>query len=369
MRYLYIGTYTQHESQGIYICRFDPATGAIEVAGTAKDHLNPSFLTLDPTGRHLYAANEMVDGAVASYAVDPETGALTLMGRQASRGSSSEDGASLAPQEVEPRRGKAAEDRTPPAGAHPCHVSIAGDSLLVTNYTGGSVAALPILPGGALGPASSFVQHEGAGPTERQTGPHPHSALHVGGFVYVPDLGLDRVVIYRLAASELVPHEFAQLAPGSGPRHLAATPDGGTLYLANELNSTVTVLRREAETGLLEAMQTLPTLPPDYTGINYPADLHLHPSGRFLYLSNREHDSIALFTVDAESSLLTPAGHFPTGGRWCRSFAIDPSGRFLMAAHQKSDSVVSLAIDQTTGALRPTGHSVPIPVPVSVCFA
>lgn len=339
MRHLYIGTYTQRESQSIYICRLDPATGALTLAGTAEDKLNPSFLTLDPIGRHLYAANELTDGAVASYAVDPATGALTLVNRQ------------------------------PTHGAHPCHVSIAGDSLILTNYSGGSVAALPIRPDGVLSPAASFVQHEGAGPTERQTSPHPHSALHVGGFVYVPDLGLDRVVIYRLAAGELVPHGFAELAPGSGPRHLEVSPDGRLLYLANELNSTVTVLRRDLTTGALESIQTLSTLPPDYTGVNYPADLHLHPSGRLLYLSNREHDTIALFTVDGDSGLLTPAGHFPTGGRWCRSFAIDPSGRYLVAAHQKSDTVVTLAIDPETGALSPTDHSLQIPVPVCVCIA
>lgn len=338
MHHLYIGTYTQHESQGIYICNFDPSTGAIALTGTAEDRLNPSFLTLDPTGRHLYAANEMVEGAVASYAIDPETGALTLVNRQ------------------------------PSGGAHPCHVSLAGESLLVTNYSGGSVAALPIQPDGSLGSATGFAQHEGVGPTERQTGPHPHSALYLGGFVYVPDLGLDRVVIYRLVDGELRPTSHVQLAPGSGPRHLAASSDGGTLYLANELNSTVTVLRRDATTGALDPVQTVPTLPPGYEGINYPADLHLHPSGRFLYLSNREQDSIALFTVDAGTGQLAPAGHFQTGGRWCRSFAIDPAGRFLVAAHQKSDSVVSLAIDQVTGALTPTGHSVQIPVPVSVCF-
>lgn len=337
MRHLYIGTYSQHESQGIYICRFDPSTGAIEIAGAEGDS-NPSFLILDPTGRRLYAVNELVDGAVAAYAVDGETGALTLIGRVDSK------------------------------GAHPCHLSIAGDALLVANYSGGSVAALPIRPDGSLGPATGFAQHEGAGPTERQTSPHPHSALYLDGFVYVPDLGLDRVVIYRLAQGELIPASYAQLAPGSGPRHLAASADGRRLYLANELDSTVTVLQRDGESGALDAVQSLSTLPPGYEGINYPADLHLHPSGRFLYLSNREHDSIALFLVDGSSGRLTAAGHFPSGGRWPRSFGIDPTGQYLVAAHQKSDSVVSHRIDPATGALAPTGHSVQIPVPVCVRF-
>ncbi|HLO03035.1 MAG TPA: lactonase family protein, partial [Symbiobacteriaceae bacterium] len=248
------------------------------------------------------------------------------------------------------------------------HVSIAGDSLLVTNYGGGTVAALPIQPDGSLGPATGFAQHEGSGPTARQAGPHPHSALYSSGFVYVPDLGLDRVVIYRLVEGELIPASFAALPPGSGPRHLAAGSGDRLLYLVNELNSTVTVFQRDGETGALEAVQTVSTLPAGYAGINYPADIHLHPSGRFLYVSNREHDSIALFLVEAQSGLLSPAGHFPSGGRWPRSFGIDPTGRFLVAAHQKSDSVVSLAIDQASGALTPTGHSLSIPVPVCVRF-
>lgn len=335
---LYIGTYTQNGSQGIHLGELDPTSGAITMTGAVDDRLNPSFLVLHPSGRFLYAVNELVDGAVAAYAIDAQTGALALIGRQSS------------------------------GGAHPCHLSIVGDTLLVANYSGGTVAALPIQPDGSLGSATGIAQHEGTGPTARQAGPHPHAALCINGFVYVPDLGLDQVLIYRLVAGELLPTSSIRLAPGSGPRHLAVGAGGRLLYLANELDSTVTVLRRDAQTGGLEAVQTVSTLPPAYEGVNYPADLHLHPSGRFLYVSNREHDSIALFLVDAGSGALSPAGHFPSGGRWPRSFGIDPTGRFLVAAHQKSDTIVSHAIDQETGALRPTGYLVSIPVPVCVRF-
>lgn len=338
MRHLYIGTYTQNESEGIYICRLDPSSGAIQITGTAPDQSNPSFLAVDPSGLYLYAANELADGTISSYAIAPETGALTLIGRQSSR------------------------------GAHPCHISIAGHSLLVANYGGGSVAALPILPDGSLGAATGYAQHSGAGSTQRQSGPHPHCAVLVGGSVYVPDLGLDKVMIYRLAGGELIPNEvaYAALAPGAGPRHVASGSDGRTLYVVNELDSTVTVLRRDAQTGALDPMQTVSTLPEGYEGVNYPAEIQLHPSGRFLYVSNREHDSIGLFLVDAATGALRPAGHSPSGGRWPRSFGIDETGRFLVAAHQRSETVVSFAIDQATGELSPTGHAVQIPVPVCV---
>lgn len=344
----YVGTYTQRGSEGIYAAALDLATGAIRLTGIARDQLNPSYITLHPSGRYLYAANETLEGAVAAYAVAPETGALTLLNRQASH------------------------------GADPCHVSVAGEYLLVANYSGGSVAVLPIGPDGSLGEASCVVQHTGFSVTERQRGPHPHSIwLDPGGrWVYVPDLGLDRVLIYRLHRGALVPNEvpFVAMAPGAGPRHLALA--GRYVYVINELDSTVAVCRLDPGTGALGLQASVCTLPSGFTGESYCADIHLHPSGRFLYASNRGHDSIAVFAVSPESGSLTavgwqhtgPAGHAPAGSQWPRAFAVDPSGRFLVVANQYSDSVVSFRIDPENGGLAPAGYVAAVPAPVSIQF-
>lgn len=339
---LFIGTYTQTGSEGIYTCSLDPETGALAITATTADQ-NPSWLTLHPNGRQLYAASELAQGAVSAYAIDQDSGALTPLGPRGANSSK---------------------------GAHPCHLAIAGGSLIATNYSGGSLTALPIQPDGSLGGATTFLQHTGRGPTERQASPHPHSSLPVGDLLYVADLGLDQIKLYQLVEGDLRPHDppFVALEPGAGPRHMAISHNQRFLYVANELNSTLCSFKRLPD-GSLEPLQSLSTLPAAYEGINYPADIHLHPSGRFLYLSNREHDSIARFAVDPESGALTPAGHFPSGGRWPRSFAIDPTGRYLVAAHQKGDSVVSHRIEPESGALTPTGHSLAIPTPVCVQFA
>jgi 6-phosphogluconolactonase len=339
----YVGTYTQRGSQGIYTCTLDQDTGAVTAAGASADQLNPSFLAFSPDGRFLYAANEMDEGAVSAWAVAPGTGALTLLGRQPSR------------------------------GAHPCHVSVAGPYLLVANYSGGTVTVLPILADGSLGEPVDTVQHSGSSVTDRQQGPHPHSVLAhpAGTWVYVPDLGLDRVVGYRLENGRLVPADGAgaATAAGAGPRHLTFDAAGRRTYLINELDSTVTVWRVDPDTGALTFLQTVGTLPEGHSGTNWPADIHLHPSGRFLYGSNREQDSIAIFRVDAGTGALEFAGHSPSGGRWPRSFAIDPTGRYLLAAHQHGDTIVTFRIDPETGVLEPTGHEVAVPAPVCIKFS
>ena len=339
-QHFYVGTYSERGSQGIYTGALDLSGGAVSLTGSSSDPFNPSFLVLHPSGRFLYGVNETEQGAVAAWAVDPATGSLTLLNRQ------------------------------PSLGAHPCHLSIAGGHLLVANYSGGTIAALPIREDGSLGEPSSMVRHSGAGLTERQQGPHPHMILPgpTSRWLYVPDLGLDQVLLYELQNGQLKRGTTVGVTPGAGPRHLTFDRTGRFAYLINELDSSVIAFRVDPDSGALAPLQTVPTLPAGATGTNWPAGILLHPTGRFLYASNREQDNIALYRVDAETGRLTPAGHFPSGGRWPRAFAIDPTGRYLLAAHQHGDSIVTFAIDQETGTLTPTGHTVPVPAPVCIAF-
>lgn len=336
----YVGTYTERGSQGIYTCVLDSSSGAVHVTGSAADPFNPSFVVLHPNGRSLYGVNETNEGAVAAWAVEPETGTLTLLNRQ------------------------------PSLGAHPCHLSVADGHLLVANYSGGTVTALPIREDGSLGEPSSTVRHSGSGPTGRQQSPHPHMILPgpTGRWLYVPDLGLDQVLLYEWHNGQLKPGATVAVTPAAGPRHLTFDRTGRFAYLINELDSTVIAFRVDGASGALEAFQTVPTLPAGATGPNWPAGILLHPSGRFLYASNREHDNIAIYQVDAGTGALTPAGHVPSGGRWPRAFAIDPTGRYLAAAHQHGDTIVTFAIDPETGALTPTGHVAQVPAPVCIEF-
>jgi 6-phosphogluconolactonase len=353
---VYFGTYTEGKSRGIYVSRLDPETGRITTPVLAAESANPSFLAVHPSGRFLYATNE-VDvfegapaGAASAFAVDPATGKLTLLNQSSSRGTG------------------------------PCYVSLdrAGRHLFIANYGGGSVAVLPVGNDGRLGPASSFVQHEGAGADpKRQKVPHAHSIdLDPGGrFVLAVDLGLDRVQVYRYDADRgsLVPHEppFATVKPGDGPRHLAFRPDGRFAYVINELTMTLTAFRYDGEKGTLAEVATVSSLPvgvgvaPGFSG----AEVLVHPSGRFVYTSNRGHDTIAVFAIDAASGAPRLVEHVPTGGQIPRGFGIDPSGRFLLAGNQKSDGVVVFRIDPATGRLRATGQTVEVGRPVSVAFA
>ena len=352
---VYIGTYTQRlphvngTAEGVYVYRLDRATGAFEHLSTAGGVVNPSFVTLDATGRRLYAVQEVGEyegqpgGAASAFAIDEVSGALAPLGDQ------------------------------PTHGAHPCfaHVDASGRWLLVANYGGGSVTVLPIGDDGALGPPAAVVQHHGT-PTHHD-GPHPHSAWPDGAsdHVLVPDCGLDMIAVYRLNAQsgalDPADHPRFALAGGAGPRHLAFHPAQPLIYCINERNSTLTTLSYDAHTGALHALQTLSTLPADFTGANSGADIHMHPSGRFLYGSNRGHDSLAHFAI-GDDGLLSPAGHTPTEGRTPRNFAIDPTGAVLLAANQDSNSVVSFRIDETTGALTHLATA-EIPSPVCVRFA
>jgi 6-phosphogluconolactonase len=348
---VWVGTYTRGESRGIYRFTVDPTTGEATEPALAAETDNPSFLALHPSRPFLYAVNETAEfqgkktGAVSAFAVDGETGTLRLLNQQ------------------------------PSMGTAPCHLVVdrAGRNVLVANYGSGSVAVLPILEDGRLGEPSSVQQHRGSGPNQaRQKGPHAHGLAFdsSGKRVFVADLGTDRVFVYDFDADSgtLEPAEPPSVAlePGAGPRHLALHPSGAFLYVVNELQSTVTVLRYDAAAGTLEPVQTVTTLPAGFEGSSTTAEIALSPDGRFLYASNRGHDSLALFAVEAESGRLAPLGHVPTGGRTPRHFALDPTGEWLLVANQGSDDVAVFRRNETSGGLEATGTVVSVPVPVCV---
>jgi 6-phosphogluconolactonase len=347
----YVGTYTGDESRGIYRFNLDPVSGAASDPVLVAETVNPSFLALHPNRRLLYAVGEMDDfqgaktGAVSAFAIDPSRGDLRLLNQQ------------------------------PSMGAGPCHLVVdrAGQSVLVANYGSGTVTALPVGEDGRLGEPSSVHSHTGTGPDEsRQEGPHAHGiALDAAQHrAFAADLGADRVFVYELDAARgaLTPGEppAVALEPGSGPRHVVFGPSGEHLYSINELDSTITVLRYDAATGGLERVQTVTTLPHGFEGESWTAEIAVSPDGRFVYGSNRGHDSLAVFAVESASGRLTPVGHVPTGGRWPRHFSIDGSGRWLLAANQHSGSVVVFRLDPDSGMPSAVGEPVAVPTPVCV---
>jgi 6-phosphogluconolactonase len=350
----YIGTYTtKTDSKGIYSFRFEPGTGHLTPVGVAAEARDPSFVAIAANEKHLYAVNELPtfegksSGAVTSYSLDRKSGKLTQL------------------------------NQVPSGGADPCYISFdnTGKYALVANYTGGSVATFPISSDGRLGPASAFVQHTGSGPNrERQEGPHAHyiATSADNRFAFVVDLGLDEVVIYRFNSTtgSLTPNNppFVKLDPGSGPRHLAFHPNGKFAYVLSEVKSTVTAFAYDAKNGSFTTLQTLSTIPSDFTAHNDTAEIVVHPSGKFLYASNRGRDSIAVFAIDAGKGTLTPAGDFSTKGKTPRNFALDPTGNFLLAANQESNNIVVFRIDRATGALTPAGQVADVPAPVDIVF-
>ncbi len=351
--WLYVGTYTHGKtpSAGVYLLELDLASGRLTSRGAAARLPDPSFLAIHPGRKFLYAVNELdrfqgkKGGGVSALAIDASSGMLTLLNQQSSMGSG------------------------------PCHLTVdqTGKNVLVANYGSGSVACLPIQADGSLKPASSFLQHDGKSiDAGRQEGPHAHSINldSANRFAIVADLGLDRVFVYRFDAGEgvLAPSEprFATVAPGSGPRHFAFHPDGRYGYVINELANTVTAFAYDATRGTLSVLQSISTLPAGFSGKSYCADVHVHPSGKFLYGSNRGHDSIAIFTIDAATGKLTAAGHQRTLGKNPRNFAMDPSGSYLLAENQDSDSIAVFRIDPASGALAQVGDLLQIPMPVCI---
>ena len=352
---VYVGTYTEQgtNSKGIYAYRFNADTGQIASVGVAAETVNPSFLAIHPNHRFLYAVNEVTkykgesSGAVSAFAIDRDSGKLTLL------------------------------NEVPSRGADPCYITLdkTGKYVLVANYTGGNIAVFPVHDDGRLGEASAFVQHTGHGPdAERQEGPHAHSIdlSPDNRLVLVDDLGLDELLIYRFDSSKgsLTPNEpkFAKLDAGAGPRHFALRPDGRFAYVVSEMHSTVTAFSYDSASGTLRSLQTISTLPKDFTGHNDDAEVEVHPSGKFLYASNRGHDSIAVFSIDEQKGTLTAVQDVPTQGKTPRSFEIDPTGSLLFAANQASNNIVLFRIDGKTGKLTPAGQTIDVPSPVCVKF-
>lgn len=352
---VYVGTYTGEKSKGIYAYRMDLANGRCEPIGLVAELKSPSFLAIHPNRKFLYAVNEISDlngkptGGVSSLALDASTGRLTLLNQQSSE------------------------------GAGPCHLVVdrSGKTVLVANYGGGSVAALPIGADGRLGPASSAIQHKGHSVNPaRQKEPHAHS-INVdlnNHFGMAADLGLDKVLVYRLdpAASKLSANEppSVSVKPGSGPRHFAFHPGGKFAYVINEILCTVTAFAYDPQYGRLTERQTITTLPagvklvPEFS----TAEVQVHPSGKFVYGSNRGHDSITVFAVNHGDGTLRFVQNQSTLGKIPRGFGIDPTGKFLLAGNQDSHTITVFRIDPQTGKLTATGDKLEVGSPVCVKF-
>ncbi len=344
----YIAGSGPQNATGIYGYRFDSKTGKLQPMGVLGDAERPSFLAIHPNRQYLYAVSGGNGGTVSAFKIDASTGRLTLL------------------------------NSVPSKGAGPCYVRVdrTGRNALVANYGGGSVAVIPIAADGKLQEASSFVQHSGTvADPKRQGGPHAHSINPSpdNRFVVAADLGLDKLLVYRFdpAAGTITPNEppFAQVAPRSGPRHFTFHPNGKYAYAINEISCTVTAFNYDSRKGVLNEIQTASTLPKDVpvtSGLS-TAEVLVHPSGKFLYGSNRGHNTIAVFSISPQGTL-TLLENVDTQGKMPRNFGIDPTGSFLLALNQSSNNVVVFRIDKKTGRLSPTGQTVETPGPMCVRF-
>lgn len=344
--FVYIGTY----SNAIHAYRFNASTGKLDAIGPVGEVINPSFLATDRKYQFLYVVSEVegdVNGGVAAFSINRKNGSLKFLNTASS------------------------------SGVAPCHLAVDGTAkmLLVANYGTGGVSAFPLEHDGRLGAMSSLMEAHGSSVNrERQAGPHAHEVVISANnrFVYVPDLGLDQIRIYRLDPSQakLAATEpaFAKEEPGSGPRHMAFSPSGKFAYVLNELKSVVTVYSHDSSTGNLKQIQTIPTLPAGYSGENAPAEIEVDKAGKFVYASNRGHDSIAVFAIDEPTGMLKEIQIVPTQGKEPRGMQIDPTGNFLFVGNQKSNQCVIFRIDPKTGQLTSTGQVLEVPTPVAFQF-
>lgn len=346
---IFVGTYTSGKSEGIYTYRMNLSSGELKHLNTVKGVVNPSFLATDRQRRYLYAVNEVTEfagkpgGAVSSFSIDQRNWELRFLNQQ------------------------------PSLGGAPCYVIVdeTGKFVLVANYGGGNVSVLPVRRDGSLGTATDTVQHRGSGVNpERQEGPHAHCIIldHSNRYAFAADLGVDKIMIYRFDSGRgrLIPAKepWVQVKPGAGPRHLTFHPRGRYAYVINELDSTLTAFSYGRANGTLSTVQTVSALPKGFSGANTCADVHVSPSGKFLYGSNRGHNSIVVFQIEEGTGKLSYVEHEPTQGKTPRNFAIDPTGTFLLVANQDSDSIITFRIDPETGRLKPTGHLTKVPSPV-----
>ena len=346
---LYVGTYTSGKSEGIYGYRVGDGLASGLSRFTSSKSVNPSYLAIDRSKTYLYAVNEVGEyagkpgGGVSAFKIE-EKGNLRFLNEQAT------------------------------LGADPCYLTIDRQkkNLLVANYTGGSVTVLPIRSDGTLNVATDVKQHEGSGPKEQQKGPHAHCVIldRSERYAFVADLGIDKIMIYRFDSSKgkLLPNNqpFAELKAGAGPRHLTFHPNGKFLYAINELDSTISAFAYNERNGTLTHIETLSTLPGDFSGVSYCADVHISSSGKFLYGSNRGHNSIVVFEIDQLSGKLKLVEHVSTQGDWPRNFVIYSDT--LWVANQRSDNFVGFWIDEKTGRLRPRDLIEKIPSPVCLKF-
>ena len=356
--WVYVGTYTRREphvdgkSPGIEVIRFDAETGSLEHVRSISGIENPSFLTLHPDGTALYAISEVGEldgqpaGGIYAYTIDADTHDLGLLNHRSVRS---------------------------PGPAYTT-IDTAGKNVLVANYGGGSVSVLPIQSDLSLGIVSAFVQHEGSSVNpQRQEAPHAHSVVLDGAdrYALVADLGLDKVMVYRYdiesgTISANPDQPWARTKSGAGPRHIAFHPSQQYVYVINELDSTIIAFRWDGSRGAMTEMQTISTVPTEWDGRNYPADIHVHPNGKFLYGSNRGHDSIAVYDISEETGELSNYRVVSSGGQCPRGFAIDPLGKHILVANQNSSNIVVYAVDDETGDITPTGETLDIPTPVCV---
>ena len=347
--FAFVGTYTtKTQSKGIYAFRYDATSGKLTLVGVAAETPDPSFEAIHPSGKFLYAVNEGGKASfVTSFALDAKAGRLTQL------------------------------NQVPALGEDPCYISLdqTGKFILVANYTSGTLAIFPIQPDGKIGEKTAVNQDSGKlGPHKNQNGPHAHwiETSPDNRYVLAVDLGLDQVLIFQFDATKgtLGPHlpPSAVLKAGSGPRHGIFSPNGRFLFVVSELSSTATSFSYDSKTGDLKQINSVSTLPPDFSGRNDVAEVAVHPSGRFLYVSNRGKDSIAIFGIDPKKGTLTAMGGVPTGGKEPRHFTFDPSGNFLFVENQWSDTIVAFHVDGNTGQLTPTGENVSVPSPVCLKF-
>jgi len=335
---MFVGTYTKADgkSKGIYAYRFDSTTGKAEPLGLAVATPSPSWLTVSNDHKFLFAANEQGAGAISSFSLDGTSGKLKFINTVDAK------------------------------GADPCHIAVdtTGKLLFTANYTGGTIAKFPIHADGSLAEASLVYALKGSSVNpERQKSPHPHSVnVTKDGRVLAPDLGQDKILIYK---GDLTPAEpaFAPIKAGDGPRHIAFHPKGNVIYVMSEMGSAITALSHDNMTEL----QHISTLPKDFHGTSSGAEIQVHPSGKFVYASNRGHNSIAVFSADAKG-LLKPVEHVSTQGKTPRGFVLDPTGGWLIVGNQDSDSVVIFKVNKGSGKLTPAGAPIEIGAPVAFQF-
>lgn len=344
----FIGSYAEAGGPGLYSCAYDSATGKLTLTDQISGLQNPTYQDLDPDRKVLYTLEEEIQetggrrGAAVSYAIDTATGRLSRINREIA---------------VE---------------ASICHIQLdrSRSSLYVSSYHKGMLGVSPVLTDGRVGPAAQSISHSGSSllPVQSQSRIHSVYLAPSNRFAAVCDLGLDKVFLYRVEENRLEEHTHTDIAPGSGPRHFAFHPFLPYGYVINELNATITVLAYDDATGRLNVADTVNTLPEDYHGDNSCADIHISPDGKFLYGSNRGHDSIAVYSIDQSHGRLELLEHVHTGGGHPRNFALSPDGQFLFAANRDSNNIVTFRRDAGTGRLKPTGDELHISKPVCIKF-